>query len=95
LISLIDDDQALTVPPLSREEAVAKAINDMKKPTYRDVVRVRSNAPAEYRPGSTGSVIGITRNYKKLKYKNFPPGTVYLVEFDNGEAIDIPEIFLG
>lgn len=61
--------------------------------TYDHVVRVEADAPTEIRPGETAWVIGITPDDKKRgsHFDRFPAGTVYLVEFEGGDAIDIHE----
>ena len=61
--------------------------------TYDDVVRVKADAPAKMRPGAKAWVIGITAEGERRgkHFEQFPPGTVYLVEFAGGDAIDIHE----
>ncbi|HVM38393.1 MAG TPA: hypothetical protein VM265_08405 [Sphingomicrobium sp.] len=60
---------------------------------YGDTIRVKPDAPGDIRPGETGSVIGVTPEEKKRgsHFGQFPAGTVYSVEFEGGDAIDIPE----
>lgn len=48
-------------------------------------VRVAATAPVEKRPGKSGSVCGM---------RAFNQGRLYLVEFSDGDAIEIPEEFL-
>jgi hypothetical protein len=61
--------------------------------SYGDMVRVATDAPTEMHPGEKASVVGITPNENKLgsHFEQFPRGTVYLIEFGDGEAIDIHE----
>jgi hypothetical protein len=61
--------------------------------TYDDIVRVRSDAPVAMRPGEKAWVVGITRHDERQggHFGDFPAGTVYLVEFEGGEAFDIHE----
>lgn len=64
--------------------------------TYSDTVRVNTNAPAEMRPGVRAWVIGITAQQERRgsHFAQFPAGTVYLVEFEGGDALDIHESML-
>lgn len=61
--------------------------------TYDDTVKVKAHAPLDMRPGETASVIGITHeeNKRGRHFDQIPAGTVYLVEFEEGDAIDIHE----
>ena len=61
--------------------------------TYDDVVRVRSDAPVEMHPGEKAWVIGITADPERQDgyLGQFPPGTVYLVEVEGGDAFNIHE----
>jgi len=65
--------------------------------TYNDVVRVRADAPPEMHPGERAWVIGVTAEHERRgsHFKQFPAGTVYLVEFEGGDAIDIHENMLA
>lgn len=64
--------------------------------TYNDIVRVKGDAPIEMRPGAKSWVIGLTTQQERRgkHFEQFPAGTVYLVEFEGGEAIDIHESML-
>ena len=61
--------------------------------TYDDIVRVKADAPAELRPGERAWVVGIAadeeRHRRGSHFDQFPVGTVYLVEFEDGDALDI------
>ncbi len=61
--------------------------------TYDDIIHVRADAPAEVRPGEKAWVIGITieRSPSGRHFEQFPSGTVNLVEFEDGDALDIHE----
>lgn len=65
----------------------------MRMFTHGKSVLVKANAPAEMRPGQGASVCGITteRERSGSHFDQFPAGTVYLVEFEDGEAFDIHE----
>jgi hypothetical protein len=59
--------------------------------TYDDIVRVKADAPPEMHPGARACVIGVTAEHERRgsHFEQFPAGTVYLVEFEDGDAIDI------
>jgi hypothetical protein len=60
---------------------------------YGDIVRVKIAAPAGMRPGQKASVIGITGKDERSgpHFDQFTAGTIYLLEFEDGEAFDIHE----
>lgn len=59
---------------------------------YDDVVRVRSNAPPELRPGEIAWVVGVFDPRPEGSYfEKFPAGVVYSVEFEDGVSIEIHE----
>ena len=64
--------------------------------TWGDTVIVTSDAPAHMRPGSLASVVGVTSPQERRgsHFEQFPAGTIYLVEFGDGEALDIHENML-
>lgn len=62
--------------------------------TYDDIVVVGNTAPKEFRPGEKAWVVGVFSDRSKDKFSWLPPGVVYLVEFEDGEAIDVNEDFL-
>jgi hypothetical protein len=62
---------------------------------YNDTVQVVADAPADLRPGSHASVVGIEEEPRQGSYyERFPPGTVYLIEFEGGDAVSIHESML-
>lgn len=66
----------------------------MKRPTWGDSVRVRSQAASAQRPGAWAAVCGIRQVENDEQSREFcrPVGaTVLLVEFTDGSAIEIPE----
>lgn len=65
----------------------------MTKFTYDDIVRVSLHAPCQDRRGQRGWVIAVkTEDKRKGEYfEQFPAGTIYLIEFEDGEAIDVHE----
>ncbi len=65
--------------------------------TWGDSVRVLAEAPSAYRPGSLGSVCGITvlKDEDRARALGEAVGvTLYLVEFVDGTAVEIPETWL-
>jgi hypothetical protein len=65
----------------------------MIKFTYDDIVEVSPTAKLEARRGERGWVIAVKTQDKRIGsyYEGFPAGVVYLVEFEDGEAIDLHE----
>jgi len=59
--------------------------------TYDDTVMVKPDAAERFRPGVKGSVVGITppEERRGAHFEQFPEGVVYLVEFEDGEALDV------
>jgi hypothetical protein len=65
--------------------------------TWGDSVRVRPEAAAEARPGATASVCGIRKvetREQGLEYGVTIGTTLYLIEFDDGTSIEVPEAWL-
>ncbi len=64
---------------------------------YGDTVQVKQSAPEQYKPGAIGAICGI-RTITSLKissmFKQNIGSKIYLIEFKNGDAIEIPECFL-
>jgi hypothetical protein len=63
----------------------------MSKFNYDNIVKVREGAPPESRPGRTAWVVGVFENRLGSAFDAFPEGTIYIVEFEDGTAIDIHE----
>jgi hypothetical protein len=69
----------------------------INKFTYDDIVRINQAAPNSLRPGQRAWVVGVVLPQDRggrPHYDQFPAGTVYTVEFENGDAIDVHEGFL-
>ena len=64
--------------------------------TYNDIVYIDAAAPSEMRPGAKAWVVGITAEQERhgSYFKQFPSGIVYLVEFEDGYALDFHEDML-
>lgn len=64
----------------------------MSKFTWGDDVRVLRPTSARDRWGQSASVIGVFEQRPPgSHFDRFPPGTVYAVEFADGEALDLHE----
>jgi len=66
--------------------------------TWGDAVRIESFAPAELRPGAWASVCGIRVIEKENEASavGYPLGTtMYLVEFEDGHSVEVPEALLA
>jgi hypothetical protein len=57
---------------------------------YGDVVETTPDAPAIARPGSLASVCGVSEGPRS----GFAAETIYLIEFSDGEAVEVHEAFL-
>jgi len=71
--------------------------NSFDKITWGDQVIVDSSAPPEYRPSEEGSVCGIyalDTDDKARRYGGTLGTVMYLIEFTDGNAIEIPNVFL-
>jgi hypothetical protein len=66
----------------------------MPKFTYSDIVKARSTADAKFRPGERAWVIAVLDNRVHNPFVRFPPGVMYTVEFEDGEAVDVHEDYL-
>lgn len=64
--------------------------------TYDDTVKVKDTAPSELRPKALGWVVGVYEGdtRKGSFYDQFPPGAVYLIEYEDGSSKVIHETFL-
>jgi hypothetical protein len=72
-----------------------KILNDSF--TWGDLVRVKQSAPINYNSGELGSVSGlrtIESSDVAQKFNQVIGSCLYLVEFSNGESLEVPEIFL-
>ena len=68
--------------------------NAMSEPTWGDTVRVSHQAPGPLRPGTLAEIVGIREIETRSQSDEFgsPIGTrVYLVEFGDGDAVEVPE----
>jgi len=65
----------------------------MTKFNYDDIVRVRSDALQKFRPGARAWVVGVVMEDKRIgsHYEKFLPGTIYTIEFEDGDSIDVEE----
>ena len=67
-----------------------------EKITWGDTVRVSNEAPSQFRPGESGSICGfrdLDENSEEIHPEKL--ARLCLVEFENGAAIEVPEIYLA
>jgi hypothetical protein len=67
---------------------------DMSKFTYDDVVRVSDKAPLEIRPSERAWIVGVFVDRPGEYYEQFPLGTIYSIEFEDGSSLDAHESML-
>jgi len=70
---------------------------DDSKFTWGDAVTIKSSAPQQYRPGQFASVCGIDKvsSLKEAEELFCSNGErVYLVEYTDGNSIEVPESYL-
>jgi len=63
----------------------------MPKFTYDDIVKAKSTANSLARPGQRAWVVAVVADRVNFPLLQFPPGVVYSIEFEDGQAIDIHE----
>ena len=80
---------------MNGQKAVAQPRHHLRF-DYGDAVRVRRRAPSKLRPGAAAVVVGITTPEQRRDghFHQFPAGVVYLIEYADGEAIDVHEDML-
>lgn len=64
---------------------------------YGDCVVVKKNAPNYYKPGFSGCICGIRMLDTQdvvLQFNNEINSEIYLVEFNDGETLEIPKNYL-
>ena len=69
----------------------------MTDPTWGDTVRIKAGADPQMRPGSLAAVCGLREVETPAQAQQFslPIGTtLYLVEFGDGESLEIPGPFV-
>lgn len=69
----------------------------MRKPTWGDTVRVKDDVPPAMCPGRLAAVCGMRKVETSEQANQFGCGigtVVYLVEFEDGSSVEIPEELL-
>jgi len=64
---------------------------------YGQTVRVSAHARKSFRPGELVAVVGMWKvsNNEQAHHTGHPVGTVlYLIEYDDGSSIEIPEEYI-
>jgi len=64
--------------------------------TYDDIVRVKEDAPSSLRPGQKAwvTLVVISEDRLGAYFDQFPSGTVYSIEYEDGSAATIHESVL-
>jgi len=84
-----DDETSLILHRLQRRE--------VNRITWGDTVSISPDAPVEFRPGAGGAVVGLPDSGVRGPAPDSETGKhslLYLVEFSDGEAIEVPEAYL-
>jgi len=82
---------------LNNGDFMKKNEKDDNKFTYNDLIIIKAEAPKIYFPEKLGVICGFTKiKTQKLvdKYKSEIGNWIYIVEFENGSSIEIPERYL-
>lgn len=64
---------------------------------YGQIVKIKDDSPAEYNPGVIGSICGMKMIDSASLAQRFNAAIgewLYIVEFSNGNSIELPERFL-
>lgn len=64
---------------------------------YGDAIVVKKHAPLSYKPGLSGCICGIRMidsDEVAQQFNQKSGSELYLVEFEDGESLDIPKIHL-
>lgn len=61
--------------------------------TYDDIVRVSATSGGKAAPARRAWIVGVFETDKELGpyWKEFPPGVVYTVEFEDGSSTEVHE----
>lgn len=65
--------------------------------TWGDSVRVKKEAPSEFRPGDSADVVAITEIETQSAARHFSAdlgSKVYQIEFVDGRALEVPQAWL-
>ncbi len=66
-------------------------MNSMAKYDYNDSVYLMNIGKDNPRFGVLASVVGIIEDRLRWPLSNFPPGVIYTIEFEGGDAMDVHE----
>jgi len=75
----------LVDPSDSARRRVRQTNEAMSKLTWGDEVRIKPDAPPEYRPGARASAVGFREDPAD------PPAILVIVEFEDGSSVEVPE----
>jgi hypothetical protein len=63
----------------------------MARFTYDDIVVLRDTARVAERRGERAWVVAVLEDRVRFPLSQFPPGVIYSVEFEGGDAIQVHE----
>lgn len=69
----------------------------MSRYTWGDVVRIKSEASKDFRPGSLASICGIRQVDSpelEAEFKSELGSMIYLIEFPDGDSLEVAESIL-
>jgi hypothetical protein len=72
-------------PSDSATRRVRQTDEAMSELTWGDEVRIKLDAPPEYRPGATAWAVGFREDPAD------PPAMLVIVEFEDGSSVEVPE----
>jgi hypothetical protein len=65
----------------------------MAKFTWHNSVQIQGGAPADLRPGSPASIVGVVEKGERQGsyFDCFPEGVICTVEFEDGSSVEVHE----
>jgi hypothetical protein len=61
---------------------------------YDDIVKVVEDAPESLRPGQKAWIVGVFVDRPGKYFEQFPEGTVYSIEYEDGSCVEVHEAYL-
>lgn len=63
----------------------------MAKFSYDDIVKIKSDTKTAPKRRDRAWVVAVMEDRQRFPLGQFPPGTVYSIEFEDGTALDVHE----
>ena len=63
----------------------------MAKFSYDDIVKIKPEAKVAAKRDERAWIVAVIEDRQRFPLDQFPPGTVYSVEFEDGTAVDVHE----